>query len=344
MITTDLLMLARGSALGCLVLSAAAMPRQGIQPAGGANMSVIQLAAAIPELYTFVSVVKAAKLTDVLSDSSVSFTVFAPTNEAFAQLPPGRLEGLLDPTNIDELRAVLLYHTVEEAIFSKDFTDGGAVKTMDGESVDIKLHDGSQTRASGAIFIDRARLDKPDLAASNGVIHTIGGVLEPLGLNHLYFRYLTGEYNCGQVDAGPRMPISIFDKENAAALQMYIDATLAFAWLPNYPWRHLELGTCSGKGFSDNDGVPGINPILNIPCREIKEGPFLPDNRTINWAPDKLMEPICAKHCECDYRGDPGTIPCKDVPDNPLAANWCSLCGPLFNRPIEIQCFKAEEY
>jgi uncharacterized surface protein with fasciclin (FAS1) repeats len=341
-------MLARVSALACLVLSAVAMPWEGIQPpagGGATNMSVLQLAAAIPELYTFVSAAKAANLTDVLS-SSGPFTVFAPTNEAFAQLPPGRLEGLLDPTNIDELRAVLLYHTVGEAIFSKDFTDGGAVKTMEGESVDIKLHDGIQTRASGAIFIDKARVDKPDLAASNGVIHTIGGVLEPLGLNHLYFRYFTGEYNCGQVDAGPRMPISIFDKENAHALQMYIDVTLAFAWLPFYPWRHLELGTCSGAGFTDNDGVPSINPILNIPCREIRTlpTPFLPDNRTINWAPDKLMEPLYLEHCECDYHGIVPKDRCKDVPDNPLAANWCSLCGPLFNRPIEIQCFKSEEY
>lgn len=334
-------MLARVSALGCFVLSAAAMmPRESIQPGGGGgamNMTVLQLAAAIPELYTFVSAVKAANLTDVLSDSSSSFTVFAPTNEAFAQLPPGRLEGLLDPNNIDELRAVLLYNIVEKAIFSKDFKDGGAVKTMEGEAVDIKLHDGIQTRADGAIFIDRARLDKPDLAASNGVIHTIGGVLEPLGLNHLYFRYLTGEYNCGQVDAGPRMPNSIFDKANAAALQMYIDATLAFAWIPNYPWRTLELGTCSGAMYSDSEGAPGINPILNIPCKEIADPPF---NRTINWAPDKLMQPICAERCGCDY----GRGKCKDVPDNPLAESWCSLCGPLFNRPIEIQCFKVEEY
>ena len=148
------------------------------------------------------------------------------------------------------------------------------------------------------------------------------------------------------------MPISIFDKENAAALQMYIDATLAFAWLPSYPWRRLELGTCSGKGFIDVDGDGrslGINPVLNIPCRDIVDppfpGPFLPGNRTIDWAPKKLMKPLCLEHCDCDYRGDPGaSAPCKDVPDNPLASSWCSLCGPLFNRPIEIQCFKTEEH
>jgi hypothetical protein len=204
---------------------------------------------------------------------------------------------------------------------------------------------GGENLANGAIFFDRARVDKPDLAASNGVIHTIGGVLEPLGLNHLYFRYITGEYNCGQVDAGPRMPSAMFDKENAAALQMYIDATLAFEWVPPYSWRHLELGTCSGKGNIDT-GVPGISPMLNIPCIDIPSGPspFLPDNRTIDWGPAKLMKPICLQHCECDYRGDPEGNPCKDVPDNPSAASWCSLCGPRFNRPMEIQCFKTEEH
>ena len=92
---------------------------------------------------------------------------------------------------------------------------------MEGESVDIKFGRDvfDSLRPTGAIFVDRARVVKADLRASDGVIHTVSDVLEPLGLNHLYFRYLTGEYNCGQVDAGPRMPASIFDKENAMALQ-----------------------------------------------------------------------------------------------------------------------------
>jgi hypothetical protein len=73
--------------------------------------------------------------------------------------------------------------------------------------------------STGAIFVDRAHVVKADLVASDGVLHTVSGVLEPLGLNHLYFRYITGEANCGQVDAGSRMPSNIFDAENAAALQ-----------------------------------------------------------------------------------------------------------------------------
>jgi uncharacterized surface protein with fasciclin (FAS1) repeats len=366
-------MLARASVLGCLALNAAPMPQEGdtvVQSASN-NISVLQLASGIPELSTLVRALKAANLTDALSTPGWAYTILAPTNEAFAQLPPGRLEGLLDPSNIEELQAVLKYHVGggiaydHQPVYSKYLSNGLHFNTLEGEQVAIRIGtgykqpqctkkcSGGENLANGAIFFDRARVDKPDLAASNGVIHTIGGVLEPLGLNHLYFRYFIGDCpaasdcgNCGQVDAGPRMPKAMFDKENAAALQMYIDATLAFAWLPLFPRRHLELGTCSGSGFTDNDGVPGISPMLNVPCRDIEDGPgaFLPDNRTIDWGPNKLMEPICLQHCECDYRGDPGTTPCKDVPDNPAAASWCSLCGPKFNRPIEIQCFKTEEH
>jgi len=355
------MMLARASVLGCLALIAAAMPQEGgIQ---SASKSVLQLASGIPELSTLVRALKAANLTDALSKPGWAYTILAPTNDAFGQLPPGRLEGLLDPSNIEELQAVLKYHVGggiaydHQPVYSKYLKNGLHLNTLEGEQVAIRIGtgykqpqclkkcSGGENLANGAIFFDRARVDKPDLAASNGVIHTIGGVLEPLGLNHLYFRYITGEYNCGQVDAGPRMPSAMFDKENAAALQMYIDATLAFEWVPPYSWRYLELGTCSGKGNTDT-GVPGISPMLNIPCIDIPSGPspFLPDNRTIDWGPAKLMKPICLQHCECDYEQPNTPNPCKDVPDNPLAASWCSLCGPRFNRPMEIQCFKTEEH
>ena len=231
------------SLLACLSLGAAvpALPaaRDTCHVEGQPTCTVLGLLAAIPEVSTFVRALKAANLTEgqdcplccsefeASHGNCTKFTIFAPTNDAFGALPPGRLEGLLDPSNIDELRAVLTYHVVDPdpagsplgPIFAKDLKDG-EVKTMEGESVYIRLASAaSSSRPNGAIFVDRARVVKADLVASDGVIHTVSGVLEPLGLNHLYFRYLTGEYNCGQVDAGPRMPASIFDKENAMALQ-----------------------------------------------------------------------------------------------------------------------------
>jgi uncharacterized surface protein with fasciclin (FAS1) repeats len=223
------------SLLACLALGAAvpAVPADRYpchRTEGQPTCNVLELLAAIPEVSTFVRALKAAgtKFTNGSVEAG-NLTIFAPTNDAFGALPPGRLEGLLDPNNIDELRAVLTYHIVDPdpagsplgPIFAKDLKEG-EVKTQEGESVYIRLDlasAASSLRPNGAIFVDRARVVKADLAASDGVIHTVSGVLEPLGLNHLYFRYLTGEYNCGQVDAGPRMPASIFDKENAMALQ-----------------------------------------------------------------------------------------------------------------------------
>eukprot|EP01046_Picozoa_sp_COSAG06_P071764 COSAG06_NODE_20679_length_785_cov_3.688047_1_plen_223_part_00 len=216
---------ARVSALlACLALGAAEPAVPPCEGCGcdGTLCTVLQLAAAIPELTTFVLALKAANLTDAIFERAIgNFTIFAPTNEAFAALPPGRLEGLLDPTNIDELRAVLLYHVMDpdeggrpsSPIFAKDLKDG-PVRTSEGESVDIKLASSTTIlRPTGAIFVDRARVVKADLVASDGVLHTVSGVLEPLGLNHLYFRYITGEANCGQVDAGPRMPSNIIMPE-----------------------------------------------------------------------------------------------------------------------------------
>ena len=142
--TNNNLMLARVSALGCLVLSAAAVPREGSQHAGGANMSVLEIASAVPQLSTLVRALKAANLTDALSAPG-PFTIFAPTNEAFAALPVGRLESLLDPNNIEELEAVLEYHVVHRGfptpIYSKDLKDG-EIQMLEGESVAIRLGGG----------------------------------------------------------------------------------------------------------------------------------------------------------------------------------------------------------
>ena len=126
------------------MLSAAAVPREGSQHAGGANMSVLEIASAVPQLSTLVRALKAANLTDALSAPG-PFTIFAPTNEAFAALPVGRLESLLDPNNIEELEAVLEYHVVHRGfptpIYSKDLKDG-EIQMLEGESVAIRLGGG----------------------------------------------------------------------------------------------------------------------------------------------------------------------------------------------------------
>jgi len=138
----------------------------------------VEVAAAQPELSTLVTALKAGKLVDALSAKG-PFTVFAPANGAFAELPKAKLAHLLDPANLKELDAVLEYHVVAgTAAFAQDLTDGEKIKTLEGDSVLIKLNDATG-HATGAIMINDATAIITDIEASNGVIHIINKVLDP---------------------------------------------------------------------------------------------------------------------------------------------------------------------
>src|SRR5512141_616274 len=119
---------------------------------------------------TLVAAVKAAGLVDTLK-SPGPFTVFAPTDEAFARLPPGTLENLLKPENKDKLAAILKYHVVSGRVFSGDAVKAGKAATMQGSPVTIT--------SSGAVMIDNAGVVAADIDASNGVIHIIDTVIMP---------------------------------------------------------------------------------------------------------------------------------------------------------------------
>jgi uncharacterized surface protein with fasciclin (FAS1) repeats len=132
--------------------------------------TIVDVAAGAPQFSTLVAAVKAAGLVDTLSGAG-PFTVFAPTNDAFAKLPAGTVDTLLKPENRSKLRAVLLYHVVAGTIKSSDLKDGD-VKTANGEPVKVDL-------AGGMIKINTATVTKADIPASNGVIHAIDTVLIP---------------------------------------------------------------------------------------------------------------------------------------------------------------------
>merc|ERR1711957_947224 len=101
--------------------------------------TIVDLAVATPDLSTLVAALKAGGLVDTLSGKG-PFTVFAPTNEAFAKLPPATLAHLLDPANVKELDAVLTYHVVAGvAAFSKELTDGEKIKTVEGQDVTASI-------------------------------------------------------------------------------------------------------------------------------------------------------------------------------------------------------------
>ena len=120
---------------------------------------------------TLVAAVKAADLADTLSGKG-PFTVFAPTDDAFAALPPGTLDSLLKPENKQQLRAILLYHVVPGIVKSTDLKDGETFETAAGQTLTIHI-------SGGSVQVNDATVIKADILASNGIIHVINKVLLP---------------------------------------------------------------------------------------------------------------------------------------------------------------------
>jgi transforming growth factor-beta-induced protein len=120
---------------------------------------------------TLVAAVKAAGLVDTLKGTG-PFTVFAPTDEAFAKLPKGTLENLLKPENKTKLQGILKYHVVAGKVMAADVVKLHSAKTVEGHQMAIKTTDGK-------VMVDGAHVTKTDVAASNGVIHVIDAVILP---------------------------------------------------------------------------------------------------------------------------------------------------------------------
>ena len=140
-----------------------------------ATQNIVQIASANSDFSTLVTAVKAAGLVDTLSGAG-PFTVFAPTNEAFAALPAGTLDTLLKPENKATLASILTYHVVSRSVYAKDVKPGD-VTTVNGATFTVSVD-------SGSVFItdgkgNKAKITQTDIAATNGVIHVINAVLLP---------------------------------------------------------------------------------------------------------------------------------------------------------------------
>jgi len=133
--------------------------------------TIVETAVAADGFNTLVAAVKAAGLVDVLS-SKGPFTVFAPTDEAFAALPDGTLESLLKPENKGKLVAILKYHVVPGKVMAGKVVTLSEAKTAQGSAVDIEVKDGT-------VMVDKAKVLKTDIECSNGVIHVIDKVILP---------------------------------------------------------------------------------------------------------------------------------------------------------------------
>ncbi|MDP7152676.1 MAG: fasciclin domain-containing protein [Paracoccaceae bacterium] len=136
--------------------------------ADGNSKDIVDTAVAAGSFSTLVTAVQAAGLVDVLKGDG-PFTVFAPTDDAFAALPAGTIEALL--ADIDALTAILTYHVVPGMVMSGDLSDGMMAETVNGASVTIGTMNG--------VTVDGANVVSADIKASNGVIHVIDAVILP---------------------------------------------------------------------------------------------------------------------------------------------------------------------
>ena len=136
--------------------------------AASADTDIVDTALAAGDFTTLVTALQAAGLVDTLKGDG-PFTVFAPTDEAFAQIPAGDLKALL--ADKEKLTKVLTYHVVPGKVTAADVAGLTSAKTVEGESVEIDTSNG--------VRIDGAKVVKADVMASNGVIHVIDRVIMP---------------------------------------------------------------------------------------------------------------------------------------------------------------------
>lgn len=134
------------------------------------SKDIVDTAVGAGDFSTLVAAVEAAGLVDTLKGDG-PFTVFAPTDAAFAALPEGTVEALLKPENKDQLVAVLTYHVVPGKVMSTDLVDDMTAATVQGSEITIDLDNG--------VMVDQANVVAADIETSNGVIHVIDSVILP---------------------------------------------------------------------------------------------------------------------------------------------------------------------
>ena len=151
--------------------------KHGTADHAAAQADIVEIAAGNSDFSTLVTALEAADLAGVLQGDG-PYTVFAPTNEAFAALPEGTVEMLLKPENKDKLIAVLTYHVVPDnlaipgKVTATDVTKLSSAKTVQGDEIAISTHE-------GRVMINDAHVIVADISASNGVIHVIDAVILP---------------------------------------------------------------------------------------------------------------------------------------------------------------------
>ncbi len=153
-----------------LALGVAAAPLAAIADGHGGK-DIVDTAVEAGTFNTLAAALTAAELVDTLKGDG-PFTVFAPTDEAFAKLPEGTVDNLLKPENKDQLIAVLTYHVVPGEVMAADVVNLTEAPTVNGASIPVAVMDGK-------VMLGEVAVTATDIDASNGVIHVIDGVLLP---------------------------------------------------------------------------------------------------------------------------------------------------------------------
>jgi uncharacterized surface protein with fasciclin (FAS1) repeats len=153
------------------VVAVVAMTGAGLMARDEGQKDIVDTAVAAGSFTTLAKALQAAGLVDTLKGKG-PFTVFAPTDEAFAKLPAGTVEDLLKPENKAKLQAILTYHVVPGRVMASQVTGLTSAKTVNGQSLSVTVKD-------GGVKIDDAKVVKTDIVTSNGVIHVIDSVVLP---------------------------------------------------------------------------------------------------------------------------------------------------------------------
>ncbi len=161
-------------ALGTLAALTLTVSAATLRAEQNAPKDVVDTAVAAGSFKTLAAALQAADLIGTLKGAG-PFTVFAPTDAAFAKLPAGTVEDLLKPQNKAKLQRILTYHVVSGRVMAADVVKLKSAKAVSGDSITVAV-------SNGTVRVDNATVTSTDIAASNGVIHVIDSVILPKGL------------------------------------------------------------------------------------------------------------------------------------------------------------------
>jgi uncharacterized surface protein with fasciclin (FAS1) repeats len=159
------------SLVAIATVAVAATAGAGAHKSAPKQQDIVDTAVAAGSFNTLAAALEAADLIGALKGDG-PFTVFAPTDEAFAALPAGTVENLLKPENQDQLKAILLYHVVSGKIMAADIGGEATPATLQGATIDV-------ISSGGGVTVNGANVVSADIATSNGVIHVIDAVILP---------------------------------------------------------------------------------------------------------------------------------------------------------------------